>query len=184
MTNAGKAHAWKQHLTSVGFVAILLGAIDPMEGSLVILPGSALVALGLFLCQVDRQLVIFRVRMLILIAVGVGALWGFSAIGGIGGGTGLSMWWGLLVMPYLVGLSASLWGRGSPRWVLAAGIPLSLFYLSIPFVGLVTKRPIRPNAELGPIIVIGAVGLLTLVACALRLFKRAPDASKSQDSRT
>ncbi len=32
-----------------------------------------------------------------------GALWGMSAIGGIGGSTGRSMWWALVLLPYPVG---------------------------------------------------------------------------------
>jgi hypothetical protein len=184
VTNVGEARAWKQQLASVGFVAILLGALDPMEGSLIILPGSALVALGFLLTKAERRVIVFRLWMLSLIALGVGALWGFSAIGGIGGETGLSMWWGLLILPYVFGLSASLWGLGSPRWVLALGLPLALFYLSIPLLMLSAKEHIRPNAEVGPMIMIGAVGLVTFVACALRLVRRLPDASRSQDRRT
>ena len=40
---------WARILIIAGSIAMLIGAIDPMEGSLVILPGSGLVALGTFL---------------------------------------------------------------------------------------------------------------------------------------
>jgi hypothetical protein len=40
---------WSNILVIVGFIAMLIGAIDPLEGSLVILPAIAIVALGGFL---------------------------------------------------------------------------------------------------------------------------------------
>lgn len=46
----------------------------------------------------------------ILITVGVAVLFGFSAVGGIGGQTGRSMWWGLLMLPYPVGWLMALAG--------------------------------------------------------------------------
>ena len=39
---------------------MLVGAIDPIEGSLLILPGSGLVALGTFLAQSERRLITYR----------------------------------------------------------------------------------------------------------------------------
>jgi hypothetical protein len=38
--------SWPRALLIVGLTGMLLGAIDPLEGSLIILPGSGLVALG------------------------------------------------------------------------------------------------------------------------------------------
>jgi len=35
--------------------------------------------------------------------VGVGALWFLSSLGGIGGKSGHSIWWGLLILPYPTG---------------------------------------------------------------------------------
>ena len=43
---------WSRILITVGGIAMLLGAVDPLEGSLLILPGSGLVALGIY---VDRK---------------------------------------------------------------------------------------------------------------------------------
>ena len=40
---------------------------------------------------------------LALVALGVGALWGLSAVGGFGGSSGRSMWWGALLLPYPAG---------------------------------------------------------------------------------
>lgn len=91
-----------------GLVLMVIGAIDPLEGSLVILPGSALVALGGFWGRHRR-----RRRLLwafVLVAIGVGLLFGMSGIGGIGGDTGRSMWWALLFLPYPIGWIMGLVG--------------------------------------------------------------------------
>ena len=129
---------WSRILTIVGSIAMLVGAIDPMEGSLVILPGSGLVALGTFLGQSERRLIAYRVGVFILIAIGVGALWGLSRVGGFGGNSGRSMWWGVLILPYLIGWSMGIWGPGSPRWLLLLGIVVGLWYLTI--LAMVTER--------------------------------------------
>jgi hypothetical protein len=94
---------WSRILVIAGSIAMLIGVIDPLEGSVVILTGSGLVALGTFLGQVKRQLLIYWIWTFILIAVGVGAMFVISAFGGIGGNSGHSMWWGILVLPYPVG---------------------------------------------------------------------------------
>jgi len=87
---------------------MVLGAVDPLEGSLVILPGSLLVALGAFLGR-SRWLVLLMWAF-ILVAIGVGALFGLSALGGVGGRTGRSMWWLLVVLPYPAGWIVGLVG--------------------------------------------------------------------------
>lgn len=94
---------WSRILVIVGGIAMLIGAIDPLEGSLIILPGSGMVALGTLLGKSRHRLVVYWVWVFILIAVGVGALWGLSAVGGIGGTSGRSMWWGLVLLPYPIG---------------------------------------------------------------------------------
>ena len=104
---------WSRILKVVGGIAMLLGTLDPLEGSLLILPGSGLVALGMFLAGRDRRTVHYWTWAFILIAVGVGALFGLSAVGGIGGRSGHSMWWGVLILPYLVGWLMGLAGSVS-----------------------------------------------------------------------
>jgi len=104
---------WSRILMTVGGIAMLLGMVDPMEGSLLILPGSGLVALGLFVGKAEHRLLRDWVWVFGLIAVGVGALFGLSAIGGIGGKSGHSMWWGVLILPYPVG------------WIMALVISIS-----------------------------------------------------------
>ena len=46
---------WSKILIIVGYLAMLVGAVDPLEGSLAVLPGSALVALGTLLSQSQRR---------------------------------------------------------------------------------------------------------------------------------
>ena len=94
---------WSRILKIVGCVAMMVGTLDPMEGSMLILPGSACVALGVYLGGKQRQIVFYWTMAFILIGLGVAALFGLSAVGGIGGNSGRSMWWGLLILPYPIG---------------------------------------------------------------------------------
>jgi cystathionine beta-lyase family protein involved in aluminum resistance len=112
-------------LKVVGGLAMLLGTLDPLEGSLLILAGSGLVALGVYLSGKDRRTVLYWVCAFVLIAVGVGALFALSAVGGIGGESGRSMWWGLLILPYPVGWLMALAGAfiALVRWFKGRGQP-------------------------------------------------------------
>jgi hypothetical protein len=101
---------WSRILRGVGGIAMAVGTLDPMEGSLLILPGSALVALGMFVGGKDRRKLRYWFWAFVLVAVGVGALFGLSAVGGIGGRSGHSMWWGLLILPYPAGWLMALAG--------------------------------------------------------------------------
>ena len=101
---------WARILVIVGGIAMLLGSLDPLEGSVLILPGSGLVALGTFLARGQPGIVRYWVWVFILIAVGVGAMFVLSALGGIGGKSGHSMWWGTLILPYPVGWLMALSG--------------------------------------------------------------------------
>jgi len=106
---------WSRILVILGSVAMLVGALDPMEGSIIILLGSGLVALGTFLGHRERQWIVYRIWMFILVAIGVGAMWVLTMKGGIGGNSGHSIWWALLILPYPVGWTMGIWGPGSPR---------------------------------------------------------------------
>jgi len=92
-----------QVLFVVGVIAMIVGALDPLEGSVVILAGSGLVTLGTWLGHQPRGLCVYRTWLFGLIAFGVVALFGLSAAGGLGGKIGHSMWWGLLLLPYPLG---------------------------------------------------------------------------------
>jgi hypothetical protein len=160
---------WSHVFLVVGGLAMLVGAVDPMEGSLLILPGSGLVTLGTYLGQAERRLIVFRVWVFLLIAVGVGAMVGLSAVGGIGGRSGHFPWWGLLVLPYLVGWTVGIWGPGSPRWMVCLGIPVGLWYLTL--FAMALRHGVRPGQAVwtGPLMVIAAFGLVTIAGCIYRL---------------
>ncbi|NUO01862.1 MAG: hypothetical protein HUU01_14755 [Saprospiraceae bacterium] len=85
----------------IGFVAMLLGAIDPLEGSIVIGMGAGLLALAaLFLQHRYRR---WLYLSFLLIVLGFAAMLILTWMGGIGGDTGHSLAWGLFVLPYPVG---------------------------------------------------------------------------------
>jgi hypothetical protein len=92
---------WTRVIYIIGVVALIIGTIDPLEGSVVLAAGSALIALSTYLTR-DRHWKIF-VASLIMILTGVLFLFYFSSLGGFGGTSALSWWWGILVLPYPVG---------------------------------------------------------------------------------
>src|SRR5664280_1634828 len=165
MNTVNTRSLWSRILIVLGSLGMLLGAIDPMEGSLIILPGSLLVALGTFLGQCERRLIAYRVWVFILIAIGVGAVWGLTMVGGVGGTSGHSMWWGVLILPYLIGWSMGIWGPGSPRWLLVLGIGVGLWYLAI--LAMVLKHSGQHHGAMSamPVIIIAAIGALTIGGC-------------------
>jgi hypothetical protein len=95
-------------LVIAGVVLMLAGALDPLEGSVVILGGSALAAAGAYFGRHRRYRL--QVTAFVLIAIGVAALFGLSAIGGIGGNTGRSMWWLTICVSYPIGWVIALVG--------------------------------------------------------------------------
>ena len=96
-----------RRLVIAGLVLMVAGVLDPLEGSVVILGGTALSALGAFLSPSHYRL---PVTALAMTTVGVGALLGLSAIGGVGGNSGRSFWWLLLCVPYPAGWILGLVG--------------------------------------------------------------------------
>jgi hypothetical protein len=97
---------WIRIINIIGIIALIAGAIDPMEGSVIIAAGSALIALSTFLTR-DHHWKIFLASFLMII-IGVFFLFYLSALGGIGGNSKLSWWWGLLALPYPIGWLASI----------------------------------------------------------------------------
>ena len=87
-------------LVILGGIGMLVGVADPLEGWVIIFAGSGLVTLGTFLGQAKRRLLWDWLLIFSLIAVGAGAMVGLSLAGGIGGRSGHSLWWGLLILPY------------------------------------------------------------------------------------
>ncbi len=92
---------WLRVVYIAGVVAMCLSSIDPMEGSVGILVGSILVALSTFLTK-DRHWKVF-IYSTFAIIVGVFFLWLFTWLGGIGGNSRYSLWWGITMIPYPLG---------------------------------------------------------------------------------
>lgn len=90
-------------LVVVGGLAFAVGTLDPMEGSVLLLAGGGLLALGTWLGEHPRPMKVYWLWVFGLLLAGVGVLWGLSAVGGVGGRTGRSMGWLLLCLPYPVG---------------------------------------------------------------------------------
>ena len=95
------ASPWSRRLVIVGLIALAIGTLDPLEGSVVILAGIAIMALGARMGESPERQTLYSA--LALGAVGVGLLWAFSAVGGFGGNTGRSLWWALTLLPYPIG---------------------------------------------------------------------------------
>lgn len=97
---------WTRVIYIIGVIALIIGILDPLEGSAVIAAGSALVALSTFLTH-DRHRKIFLVSS-IMIVIGVFFMFYFSSLGGFGGKSTLSWWWGTLILPYPIGWLTSI----------------------------------------------------------------------------
>ncbi len=165
----------------LGNLGMVLGGLDPMEGSVVILIGSALVALGTLLDPdpAQHRWLGYRLVVLMLIGMGVSAVWGLTAMGGFGGNSGHTMWWGVLILPYLIGWAMGVSGPGNPRWLLILGIAAGLWFLVLG--GIVLARPGRESSSSywAIILVMGGTGLTAILGCAARLW-RFPSASGNQ----
>jgi len=97
---------WTRVIYIIGVIALIIGVLDPLEGSVVITSGSALIALSTFITR-DRHWKIFLLSF-IMILTGVLFLFYLSSLGGFGGTSKLSWWWGLLILPYVLGWLASI----------------------------------------------------------------------------
>lgn len=160
---------WSNFVSLLGGASLVAGSLDPMEGSVLVLSGSALLAVGSYLGEsVRRRALVYRAWSFVLIAVGVAALFWLSAIGGIGGSSGRSAWWALLVLPYFVGWSLDVWGPGAARWISLAGIIIGSWYLAIP--ALMLRRTVSvAQRSMTPALILALIGICTIVACAARL---------------
>lgn len=85
----------------IGIIALIIGAIDPLEGSVVIVGGSILIMIAAYLLK-DTFRKIFLTSM-ILILLGVIIMFYLSSLGGFGGNSSLSIYWGLTILPYPIG---------------------------------------------------------------------------------
>ena len=161
-----------RNLIVSGNIAMLIGAIDPLEGSIVILLGSGLVLLGNCFAQGEKRFFAYRIWVFILILIGVVSLWVLSTLGGFGGTSGLPIWWGLLILPYPIGWFLGIWGPDSPRWALWSGLGVGLWYLTIPAL-LINLKDTSQSENIDSVAVImGAIGVLTIAGCAYRLTRQ------------
>lgn len=94
---------WSRILVIGGGVLMLLGVVDPLEGSLAVLAGSVAVMMGAVVGKSPLPVLGYSIWVTALVLVGVLALALLSAKGGLGGDTGRSMWWALVLLPYPVG---------------------------------------------------------------------------------
>ena len=99
---------WSRVLIAVGLAGMLLGVVDPLEGSFVILPSVGVVALGTLIDK-SRQRVLLGWSF-VLVTLGVAAMVVLSWLGGIGGNSGNSIWWGIFILPYPMGWIMGLVG--------------------------------------------------------------------------
>ncbi len=106
----GGRSGWAKALTVAGCVLFLVGTLDPLEGSIAILAGAALGAAGAGMGRQSEGSAVFWSWTVGLLVVGVAALWGLSALGGVGGDTGRSYVWLLFCLPYPVGWLMALGG--------------------------------------------------------------------------
>lgn len=162
--------SWTRFLTVSGYIAMLVGAFDPLEGSLLILPGSALVAYGTYKSR-GKNLK-FRIWDFIAILFGFSAMWYFSSLGGFGGDTGRSFWLALLTLPLFIGWSVGIWGPDSPRWVLWLGCLVGGWYMVILVIALRGGLGGNTPEMLIAPIALTIIGLITIIGCIYRLRSR------------
>lgn len=90
---------WNRFLYITGVILLIAGALDPMEGSIVIALGSIMTFIATQFSE-DRHKNIFFIAS-ILITFGVISLWFISSLGGFDPKT--EWWWLLLIIPYPIG---------------------------------------------------------------------------------
>lgn len=88
----------------IGVVALIAGALDPMEGSVVIAVGSILLAWASVAAH-DRYRTVFTASA-IMIFVGVFSLWFASSLGGFD--IKNEWWWLMAILPYPLGWFAAI----------------------------------------------------------------------------
>ncbi len=82
----------------IGIIALVIGAVDPLEGSVLIAIGSIIVSVSAYFSK-DKHRRIFII-LTAMILIGVFFLFYLSSLGGFGGNSSLSWWYGILILPY------------------------------------------------------------------------------------
>ena len=103
----------------LGVLLFIIGTLDPLEGSVLIALASLILA-GVTHLYKDPHKKYYLIAAL-LILPGVFNLFYLSSLGGFGGDSELSPWWGLLIAPYPAGwlfilglLFLRLFAKGRP----------------------------------------------------------------------
>jgi hypothetical protein len=97
-----------RRLALVGLVGMTVALLDPLEGSVLAAGALLLVTVVANRAQLSERR--WLDAALAAAVVGLVSLWGLSAVGGIGGTSGRSMWWALTMLPLPVGWLMGLWG--------------------------------------------------------------------------
>ena len=92
---------WLQVAYYAGIALFLFGSVDPLEGSVLIALASLILAWVTHLFD-DPHSRYYRLAAW-LILPGVLGLFILSSLGGFGGDSRLSSWWGLVLLPYPAG---------------------------------------------------------------------------------
>lgn len=179
MASPSRQARWLGALGTLGHLLALLGAVDPLEGSVAVVAGCLLVALHAWLSGAARVLVAYRAGVAVMAAVGVTVLWFISSRGGLGGPEGVPMSWAFLILPYPAALVAGFSGPGGPRWVAWGGCAVGVGYLGI--AAMLAWRPPPQAADPSDIAaLLASLGLALLAACAARIAMRRGAATGSR----
>lgn len=92
---------WTRITYLFGVAALILGVLDPMEGSVLIAIGSIMLVFSTFMNN-DPYWKYFLISSA-LILTGVTFLFYLSSTGGFGNNSEKSWWWGALILPYPAG---------------------------------------------------------------------------------
>jgi hypothetical protein len=87
-----------------------IGVVDPLEGSFLVLLGTALATLGSLIGR-SRYCGLLSWSFA-LVAIGVAAMVFLSSLGGLGGNSGNPLWWGVFILPYPIGWFVGLVSGG------------------------------------------------------------------------
>lgn len=90
---------WTSMIFIIGIIALIIGAFDPLEGSIIIAAGSILITLSTFYTH-DRHHKLFLTSA-IMIIFGVCCMFYISYLGGYD--PKREWWWNVLILPYPVG---------------------------------------------------------------------------------
>jgi hypothetical protein len=85
---------WSRILVILGLFGMLVGALDPLEGSVIILPSAGIAAVGALVGHTARRKLLYAA--FVLIAVGVCTMLLYSFIGRSGV-------WAAMIVPYPIG---------------------------------------------------------------------------------